>query len=228
MCCIIVQTEIVFAPMIKIAVVDDHNLFRRSLINLIGYFENCEVVLEADSGIGFTKKMGNTAIDVIILDLMMPGMDGIETCEEIIQEYPESKVLILSMADERATVARTAYVGASGYITKNCTDTELFSTISRIANGGNVFSFQLETIFDKNLILAEFEQDQCDNFIALSKREKLILELICDQKNNYEIAAEIDLSVRTVESYRQKLIEKTESKNIIGVVLYAEKYNLFG
>ena len=211
--------------MIRIAVVDDHQLYRKSLIILINEFENCEVVLQGENGLGLTDKLKETEVDVLVLDLMMPKKDGIVTCEEVTELFPDVKILIISMLDDCVTVSKLIKKGASGYLTKNCSDVELNSAILRLHNGGNVFSYELKTLLNPMLVIRE-DDDGRINYVSITKREKIILELICEQNTNDEIADELKVSIRSIEYYRQKIIEKTASKNIIGAIVYANRHNL--
>ncbi len=213
--------------MIRIALTDDHTIFRKSLRVLINTFEDCEVVLEASNGLELERELDNTNIDVLILDIQMPEQNGIITCKNISEQHPDIKILILSQLESKEMVLKMIQSGAAGYFTKNTNPENLEKAIKDISNDGFYFDKNLGAVIRQALIKNKETKLVDDRFVVdFSDRELEIIQLISEQKNNLEIAKILDISQRTVETYRKRMIEKTESKNIIGVLTYAVRNNM--
>lgn len=207
---------------IKIILVDDEILFRKGISFLLGREKNIEIIFEASNGdelISFLNSNKNHP-DIIIMDLKMPILNGVEATKIIHEEFPELKVIALTSYDSKSFIANMIEVGAVSYLIKNATPQELLKTINEVATKGFYYTDYVMQIIQDNLLTNKRTKSNFDtNF--LSSRELEVLKLICSQKSTIEIAEKLFISPRTVEGHRNNLLLKTESRNIAGLVVYA-------
>ncbi|WP_330443754.1 response regulator transcription factor [Flavobacterium sp. C4GT6] len=213
--------------MLKVALVDDHKLFRKSLAALIGTFEGVEVVYESDSGNDFLLHLKeNKNVDIALLDIQMPEMDGYTLCGKVLKVHDSIKVLMISQLSSKETIRHVMQSGAHGFVTKNSEPEQLELAIRNLDTSGFYLGPELGSVL-KDLMLYqqggnEFQPDK--DF--LSDREKEVIQLICKGKSSAEIAEELFIHQRTVETHRQRMITKVGAKNFIGVIVFALKHNL--
>jgi two-component system invasion response regulator UvrY len=208
------------ADPIKIALVDDHTLIRDALATVINNFQNCEVVILASHGKELIEKVGRSARpDVVILDLNMPEMDGYETAKWLKDNYPEISVLVLTMYDSELALIRLLKCGARGFLKKDIHPDELRFAIESVVNSGFYYSNnstgKLINLFKKD------EPFHSMNVIILSENELAFLKLAGTDKTYKEIAAEMTVSPRTIDNYRDSLFLKLNVKSRVGLVMYA-------
>lgn len=207
---------------IKIALVDDEILFRKGISFLLQREENIEVLFEASNGEELISNLNNsdTNPDIIIMDLKMPVLNGVEATKVIRKFFPDIKIIALTSYDTRSFVINMIQVGAVAYLVKNTTPADLINTINEVAKKGFFYNEKiLKTIQDTMLPSKNSRINLESGF--LSPREIEVLQLICNQKTTAEIAEELFLSPRTVEGHRNNLLLKTDSRNIAGLVVYA-------
>jgi DNA-binding NarL/FixJ family response regulator len=209
---------------INIVITDDHKLFRKGIIALLDDFDFIGEINEASNGAELMELLAGmkTLPDVILLDLRMPVMDGVEAQQKIRSLYPQIKVIILTMEDDEQYILFLIGEGVNGYLLKNADPDEMETAIKKVVENGFYFSDDISMIVLKNLNKKEkveiiFNPD-------FNERELQVLELICKEYTNAEIAEAFDVSVRTAEGYRQKLVEKVGAKNIAGLVVLALKH----
>ncbi|MBK0379122.1 response regulator [Mucilaginibacter segetis] len=215
---------------INVAIVDDQNLFRQSLALLINSVEIFKLAGDYPGGEAFIEALNSTDIkvDVAIIDLDMPGMNGVELNKILHKKFPNIKIVILSVHINDLLITQLINAGAASYMAKNCDKDELTLAIKTVYQKG--FYFNTEVL--RAIRLSSNHKHNVNNTfdkipVALSKREKQLLQLICKEYNNSEIAEELFLSVRTVEGHRKRLINKVNCRNTAGLVLFAIRYNLF-
>ncbi|RDI58099.1 response regulator transcription factor [Flavobacterium glaciei] len=208
---------------IQIILVDDEILFRKGISFLLGRDSNIEIIFEASNGdelISFLQNNKNSHPDIIIMDLKMPIINGVEATKIIRKEFPEIKIIALTSYDSKSFVANVIDVGAVSYLIKNATPQELLTTINEVASKGFYYTDYVMQIIQSDILTNKKTKSNFDsNF--LSPREIEVLKLICIQKSTVEIAEQLFISPRTVEGHRNNLLLKTESKNIAGLVVYA-------
>lgn len=208
---------------IKIILVDDEILFRKGISFLLGREPNIDIIFEASNGdelIFFLQNNKNNHPDVIIMDLKMPGINGVEATKIIHVEFPKLKIIALTSYDSKSFVANMIDVGAVSYLIKNATPQELIITINEVAEKGFYYTDYVMKIIQDDVLTAKKTKSTLDsNF--LTAREFEVLKLICSQKSTAEIAEKLFISPRTVEGHRNNLLLKTESRNIAGLVVYA-------
>ncbi len=211
--------------MISLLLVDDHQMIRDAIKFYFEKEDEFEVKGEATNGKDALEKMASNQYDVIVTDINMPEMDGIELVEEIGKLYPDQKVLILSMLDDALYINKMISLGANGYILKNAPKEELCQAINSIMAGDNYYSQEIyQTIIDS--IAGKKPKQRLSVDISLSNREKEVLKLIVKEYSNREIADQLFISIRTVEAHKRNLLDKTGAKNIAGLVMYAVERNL--
>jgi DNA-binding NarL/FixJ family response regulator len=202
----------------KVIIVDDHKLFRNGLKFILGEIEGIEVAGEASNGIEFLELLNYITPGLVIMDISMPGMNGIEACKLSLEKYPNLKILILSMFGEDAYYNTMIDMGVKGFILKDSDTSELRNAILSIINGQSYFS--------QELLLKLIRNKNTAPSIKLSKRENEILTLICKGLSTLQISDHLHISHRTVERHRASLLEKTDSSNSISMAIYAIKNNL--
>ncbi|TDE45815.1 response regulator transcription factor [Flavobacterium rhamnosiphilum] len=209
---------------IKIVLVDDEILFRKGISFLLGRETNIEIIFEASNGdelISFLHNNKNNHPDIIIMDLKMPVINGVEATKIIHKEFPKLKIIALTSYDSKSFVANMIAVGAVSYLIKNATPKELLATINGVAAKGFYYTDYVMKIIQEcavspnKISKSRFDEEH------LTNREKEVLLLLCKQYNSNEIAEKLFISSRTVEGHRNNLLLKTECKNIAGLVVYA-------
>jgi DNA-binding NarL/FixJ family response regulator len=214
---------------INIAIADDQMLFRKGMAAIVNTFENMTVICEADNGhklLGFLETTTQKP-DVILMDLSMPELNGIDTMKIIHEKYPEQKVIILSIHNEEKFVIHLIELGASAYLFKNSEPEDVEKAIRGVIEKGFYFSEDTLSTFHKRLTNKKSHVSVHDNIpITLSVREIEVLNLICREQTAHEIAEKLFISVRTVDGHRNNLLEKTGARNTAGLVIFAIKNNL--
>jgi DNA-binding NarL/FixJ family response regulator len=212
---------------IKVAIADDHMVFRQGIIGIIGHHTDIQVVCEASHGKELLQQMPVHKPDVILMDIKMPVMDGLQATTALHEQYPSVKVLALSMLDDEAYIIRMLQCGAKGYLLKNAEADEIVEAIRTVYSKNYYFNEQVSVAMLKEILTDERIDLGSDMFpVELTTRERQILELICHEYTNYQIGEELAMSHRTVEGYRMKLMEKTGTKTTVGLVLFAVKNKL--
>jgi DNA-binding NarL/FixJ family response regulator len=208
---------------IKIAIADDYKIYRDGLKVGIASDDNLEVVLEADNGEDLLKGIPAAKPDVIIMDLKMPIMDGMEATKEIRKKFNHIKVLVVTMYEDDKFIIHMMENGANGYLLKNTGSDELRKSIYSVHETGYYFNDVVNKALLKKLILKGNIKPSFNQNIEFSERELEVLKLICEEKTAAEIGKELFISARTVEGHRTKLIEKVGVKNTAGLVMFAIK-----
>jgi len=186
-----------------------------------------EVIAEANNGIEALELLKNHEVDVLVTDIMMPEMDGIELCKAATKAYPDINVLALTMMNENYNIKKMLAAGAKGYILKDCTQEELRTAIETVSQAKTYYSQEVTSIIMEGISGQPTPKKRLVTELPLTNRETDILHLICKEKSNQEIADELFISNRTVEAHKRNLLEKTGCKNIAGLVLYAIERKLF-
>ncbi|MCS7215876.1 MAG: response regulator transcription factor [Thermodesulfovibrio sp.] len=206
----------------KVLIVDDHTLFRKGLKEILLDFPLIKDCKEAKSGYEAMDFLSKESFDLVFLDIAMSEINGIETLKKIKNLYPETKVLMLSMYPEEQYAIRSLKCGASGYLTKSADPEELLKAIDKIIKGGkylpNSFSEKLLNYIDKSDDISPHEK--------LSEREFQVFLMIAKGKSLIEISKELSISIKTVSTYRARILEKLGVENNADIINYAIKHGL--
>jgi DNA-binding NarL/FixJ family response regulator len=208
---------------IRYAIADDHKIFRKGIIAALADTPELKLVLEAENGKTLLEGLPKNKPDVILLDLKMPEMDGIETAKEIRKKDGEVKIIVISMYDEDKYVIHLMEIGANGYLLKNAEPEEIKTAIFTAYETGYYFNDFVNKALLKKIVHKSQIKPVFNKNVELTSREIEVLKLICQELTANEIANLIFLSPRTVEGIRTKLLEKIGVKNTAGLVMYAVK-----
>ena len=204
--------------MIKVIVADDHQMFIDGIAELLKSMPTIEFIGGALNGVDLIDLLHQKTADVILMDVNMPKMDGYEATQKVTAEFPNTKVLILSMHDTSAYIQKLIKAGANGYILKNTGKAELQEAIETVARGESYYS---QAVTQRIMEGLQKKERQKSMQVELTARETDVLRLIVEEFTTHEIADQLCISHHTVESHRKNLIAKTGVKNIAGLVKYA-------
>ncbi len=209
-----------------VIIADDHKLFRKGISALLSDFDFVEVIGEAGNGLELLDLLEKSHLkpQIILLDLQMPEMDGPEVFEILKDRYPEIKVIILTMEDDQQIILHLVQEGVNGYLLKSADPEEMEMALKKVIRNDFYFSDNISEIVMKGLLNHRSGPKPIE--INLTSREQEVLNLICKELTASEIADQLCLSSRTVEGYRAKLLYKTQTKNMAGLVLFAVKHKL--
>ncbi|MFD2583465.1 response regulator [Pedobacter vanadiisoli] len=211
-------------PKIRIAIADDYSIFRDGLKVGFNRDKNLEVIFEASDGQELMQKLEELPPDVIVMDIKMPLMDGIEAMKLIRKKYSNDiKILVLTMYDDVKFIIHLMENGANGYLLKNTDPKEIRKAIYSIYESGYYFNDIVTKALLKKLTFKGPIKLSLNQTIEFSERELDVLKMICDEKTATEIGTELFLSPRSVEGIRMRMIEKTGVRNTAGLVMFAIK-----
>jgi len=208
--------------MTKIIIADDHRMFRESLRKILTIEKVAEVLAEASNGVELLELLDQYRPDIILMDIAMPAMDGIEATKKALEKQPDVKVLTLSSFGDEKYYFSMVEAGAKGFVLKNSGLIELQNAIAEIAKGGSWFSTEL---IQKVIVNLNAKPKKAKTSI-ISEREIEILRHICEGLTNEQIAEKINLSIDTVKWHRANILSKTGCSNTAGLVIYAIKNKL--
>ena len=212
--------------MIRVIVTEDHKLLRQGLTMLLNEDAGIEVVGEAENGLELLQLLAHTPTDVVLMDINMPGMNGFEATERVVQEFPETKVIALSMLNNIQFVQKIMQHGAVGYLLKTTGKEELRSAIKLVAGGNKYICAELSISMLSGNVANDTAPEKPVDPAGLSKREIEVLTLIAEGFTNAEIADKLFTSKRTIERHRQNILEKTGAKNTANLIKYAIGHRL--
>lgn len=207
---------------IKIVLVDDHRMFRDGVKSVLSDEENIEIIGEFGHAKDLYELLNSQQPDLIITDISMPDISGIEIAKYVSENYPKIKLLILSMHSNEEFITKSLSVGAHGYLPKDTSMNELLEAINTIYRGDNYFNKNISDTILKSIINKSKEE----NGKTLTKREKEIISLVVDGFSNKEIADKLCISIRTVDSHKNNIMQKLSLKSSVELVKYAIKNNL--
>jgi len=209
---------------IRILLCDDHLLIRASLKSLIGEFPGIEVVGEAGDGREALDHVAKLRPNVVLMDIAMPGLNGLEAARRLVKDQPQVRVVMLSMHSDESHVLQALRAGASGYVLKGSAPRELEMAIEAVARGEIFLSPAISKhVIDVYLNRAEGQANSLD---LLTPRQREILQLIAEGKSSKQIAQLLEASVKTIESHRASLMERLDIHDVAGLVRYAIRHGL--
>lgn len=211
---------------IKVAIADDHKIFRKGVILSLRPFTNIRFVQEAENGQELIDGIEESMPDVILMDLRMPTKDGIEATKHIARLYPSIHIVILTMFEDERFVSHLMEIGANGYLLKSADPIEIRRAIMEVVEKGYYLNNFVNRILLKKSHSKQKVVPNLSSEVTLSDRERDVIKFICMEFTAQEIAQKMDVSPRTVEAIKDKLMEKFGTKNTAGLVFYAVKNNL--
>lgn len=206
---------------IRVMLSDDHTILRTGLKMLIGGAEDMEVVAEAADGEEAIAQVEAVHPEVVLMDISMPKIDGIKATKEIKRRFPETKVLMLTMHENDEYLFRTIQAGGSGYVLKKAADEELLAAIREVQSGGSFVRPPVAQMLAADYMERVEAGEEHDSFEKLTPREKEVLALVAQGLTNQQIADELIISARTVETHRAHIMDKLGFKNRAELVKYA-------
>lgn len=206
---------------IKIMIVDDHNLIINGIKSLLSHINNFEIIGEANDGQQAIDLALEIKPDVIIMDISMPVLSGIEATKAILDKLPETKVIALTQHENSEYVNQILNAGGSGYLLKNSKKEEFVNAINSVCEGRKYFSKNISDLLLNDLLKNKSTKPKIDKEILLTRREKEIIQKIVNELNNNQIAEELNISLRTVETHRRNIMQKLSIKNVVSLIKYA-------
>ena len=210
----------------KITIVDDHKIFRDGLIMLLSNFDFVTVIGQAANGAEFLELIENETPDIVLMDINMPKMNGIEATKQAMKKYPEIKIIALTSFADDEYIEQMISAGVEGYMLKRSDIEDFEKAIMKVAAGGSYFSSEIIKVISRNLYKDKERKSGEQLLSQFTAREKEILNLICKGLNNEQIAELIHLSPKTIEKHKSNLFQKTETFNTVNLVIYAFKNQL--
>jgi two-component system response regulator NreC len=211
---------------IRIILADDHEIFRDGLRVMLKKQPSIELLAEAGNGVDLIELTRKLRPDVVLTDIMMPKMDGIEATRNLLAEFPGLKIVALSMFDEENLIIDMLEAGAKGYLLKNAHKEEIVGAIRAVFADENYYCSSTSLKLAQLIARSRFSNIRTSQ-PELTDKEKEVVCLICLQMSNKEIAGKLNLSIRTIEGYRERIQEKIKVKNVAGLVVYAIKHKIY-
>ncbi len=208
---------------IRIIIADDHEIFRKGLKVVLGRLKNVDLIGEATSGDEVMHLLEESEADIVLMDIEMPCMNGIEATRQISRKYPDVRVLALTMFNNDHYIQDMLDAGAKGFLLKNVNKDILDKALNSVASGNTYYSDELFNFFTKKITA---ETNGCKPGFSLTKREKEILQYICNGHSNKDIAEKLCISERTVIGHKSHLLSKTDCRNTVALISYAIKNKL--
>ncbi|MEL6649314.1 MAG: response regulator transcription factor [Bacteroidota bacterium] len=212
--------------MIRLAIVDDHLILQKGLALILESFVDCELIFTALNGQELIDQLPKQSVDVILMDLEMPVMDGIEATRYVREHYPEIKIILLTMHDNEQYISHLVELGANAYLLKNEEDQELHRAIRAVHQHDFYFNDYVQQALLKRVRKQSRPSFQQNIVNLLTAREKEVIGLICQELSSKEIADQLFISNKTVETHRKNIREKIGVKNTAGLVIFAMQNGL--
>lgn len=201
---------------IKLLIADDHTILRDGIVSLLQSEEAFTVAGTAGNGYEVMDLVSKDDYDVCLLDINMPGLDGIETAKLLKEKKPGIKIIMLTTYNDREIISELVHIGVSGYLLKNSDKQELVEAVHKVMKGRHYFSEEVE-----NIILQGLTEKKSGETITLTERELEVMHLLAREYTNDKIATALHISYRTVETHRKNIMQKTKAHNLAGLLKYA-------
>jgi two-component system response regulator NreC len=206
---------------LRILIADDHGIVRKGLRLQLEQHGNFEVVGEANDGREAVRTAEQLAPDVVIMDIGMPNLNGVEATTQILKQRPQTGVIILSMHSDEGYLRRALAAGAKGYLLKDSADVDLYRAVEAVANGKSFFSPAIANTLLEDYMRQLQQRGLEDSYDLLTDREKEVLQLVAEGRSNKEVATALNLSTATVETHHTHIMQKLDLHSAADIVLYA-------
>ncbi|HEX5667823.1 MAG TPA: response regulator transcription factor [Chitinophagaceae bacterium] len=211
---------------IKVAIADDHKIFRKGVVLSLRTYPNIKFVQEAENGDDLLAGLAESQPDIVLMDLRMPQKDGIETTKLISKLYPNIKVLVLTMYEDERFVSHLMENGANGYLLKSADPSEIKKAIMEVMSRGYYLNNFVNRVLLKKSHARAKTIPSLNSEVVLNDKEREVIRLLCMEYTAQEIAQKMEISPRTVEAIKDRLMERFGTKNTAGLVFFAVKNNL--
>jgi DNA-binding NarL/FixJ family response regulator len=201
---------------IKLLIADDHTILRDGIVSLLQAEESFTVAGTAGNGYEVLDLVNKKEFDVCLLDISMPGLDGMETAKLVKKRKPGIKIIMLTTYNDPEIISELVHIGVSGYLLKNSDKQELVEAVHKVMKGRHYFSEEVE-----NIILLGLSEKRSTEVITLTEREMEVMKLLAKEYTNDKIADALHISYRTVETHRKNIMQKTKAHNLAGLLKYA-------
>ena len=201
---------------IKLLIADDHTILRDGIVSLLQSEESFVVTGTASNGYEVMDLITKNDYDVCLLDINMPGLDGMETAKLLKEKKPAIKIIMLTTYNDREIISELVHIGVAGYLLKNSDKQELVEAVHKVMKGRHYFSEEVEKI-----ILEGLTDRKTTEVVPLTERELEVVQLLAKEYSNDKIAVELHISFRTVETHRKNIMQKTKAHNLAGLIKYA-------
>ena len=201
---------------IRLLIADDHTLLRDGITSLLQSEDTFIVAGTAGNGYDVIDLITKDEFDVCLLDINMPGLDGIATARMIKAKRPAIKIIMLTTYNDREIISELVHIGVAGYLLKNSDKQELVEAVHKVMKGRHYFSEEVE-----NIILQGLNENKPGETVMLTERELEVIQLLAKEYTNDKIAAALHISYRTVETHRKNIMQKTNANNLAGLIRYA-------
>jgi len=205
----------------RILLADDHTMMRADLRILLEKYTKLEVIEETDNGRQAVERSASLSPDVVVMDVGMPMLNGIEATKQIVSQCPDTRVIILSMHSDETYVMRALQAGARGYLLKDSAAVELIGAIEAVSHGKSFFSPRVSRILAEDYARVLKQKGAVDTYDLLTSREREILQLLAEGRTNKEVATALNISLYTVETHRGHILQKLNLHSSAELVLYA-------
>lgn len=212
---------------IRLVIADDHEIFREGFNSMLKKQKEIELVGEAENGAELIELAGSLQPDVIVTDIKMPVTDGIEATKVIKEKYPSIHIIALTMFDDEDLIIEMLEAGADGYLIKNAHKTEIIEAVKTVYKGQPYYCNHTSNKLAQLIARSKFNPSDKTTKPDLTSKETEIMRLICSGLSNKEMAAQLNLSVRTIESHRENIYEKTGTHNTAGIVVYSIRNEIY-
>lgn len=209
---------------IRVLVADDHTLLREGLVALLNRSGECTVVAEAADGIAALEQAQKSRPDVAVIDISMPKLNGMEVVRRLTHDLPETKVLVLTMHAEEEYVLHVVRAGAAGFLLKDSASTELLAAVKSLATGHGFFGPHAAKVLAQQMQQPKAQLD--DPYRGLTPREREVFHLIVEGMTTKEIARRLEISGKTAENHRARVLEKLDARNTAELIRYAVRHGL--
>lgn len=211
---------------LTLLIVDDHKIFRDGLKLLLSHFPFVGDVHEASNGLEFLDMLEELDPDIVLMDINMPVMGGVEATNQALSKFPDLNIIVLTTFHDDHYVEQMMIAGVEGYMLKRSTPEEFETALRKVYSGGNYFSDEIVRTVVRKLNTFREETGIRSSLPELTEREQEILELLCQGLNNERISERIHISPKTIEKHKSSLFQKTDSNNTVNLIIYAFKNGL--